>query len=187
MAGAERITIAQSPATCFASQQRINPNLISFKADRYAVFARGLDMEVRDHRPSISTIRRTGRLDTPSMPVSSSARPGRPPQPSWRSFAMRLQSGISRRRPVVQHAHLATAVAFDAQEPRRERTERLGQGLGRRGQRVGAVTAPVALWGRLEGHYGRSFSAATSRFIAGINASALRSLVRCAQSVEHHR
>ena len=59
MACAERITIAQSPATCFAGQQCINPNLISFKADRYAVFARGLDMEVRDHRPSISTIRRT--------------------------------------------------------------------------------------------------------------------------------
>ena len=88
MACAERITIAQSPATCFAGQQCINPNLISFKADRYAVFARGLDMEVRDHRPSISTIRRTGLLLTPSMPVSNSAFPARPPQPSWRIRAM---------------------------------------------------------------------------------------------------
>ena len=31
---------------------------------------------------AISTIRRTGRLLTPSMPVSSSTLPGRPPQPS---------------------------------------------------------------------------------------------------------
>ena len=35
----------------------------------------------------ITTIRRTGRLLTPSMPVSSSAFPARPPQPSWRIFA----------------------------------------------------------------------------------------------------
>ena len=84
MACAERITIAQSPATCFAGQQCINPNLISFKADRYAVFARGLDMEVRDHRPSISTIRRTGLLLTPSMPVSKFFSGGRPAQAAAR-------------------------------------------------------------------------------------------------------
>ena len=35
-----------------------------------------------------NTIRRTGRLDAPSMPVSSSAFPATPPQPSWR---MRLR------------------------------------------------------------------------------------------------
>jgi hypothetical protein len=28
-------------------------------------------------------MRRAGRLDAPSMPESSSARPGSPPQPSW--------------------------------------------------------------------------------------------------------
>jgi hypothetical protein len=31
---------------------------------------------------------------------------------------------------LIQHSHLAAAVALDAQEPRRERAERLGQGLG---------------------------------------------------------
>ena len=33
-------------------------------------------------RQSRNTIRRTGRLLTPSMPVSNSALPARPPQPS---------------------------------------------------------------------------------------------------------
>jgi hypothetical protein len=44
--------------------------------------------EWRRSQPLISTILRTGRLLAPSMPVSNSARPGRPPQPSWR---MRLR------------------------------------------------------------------------------------------------
>ena len=34
-------------------------------------------------QPSRSKIRRTGRLVTPSMPVSSSALPARPPHLSW--------------------------------------------------------------------------------------------------------
>jgi hypothetical protein len=39
-------------------------------------------------QPSRSTNYRTGRLEAPSMPVSSSAVPGSPPQPSWRIRAM---------------------------------------------------------------------------------------------------
>jgi hypothetical protein len=47
--------------------------------------------------PSRSTIRCTGRLLTPSMPVSSSAFPARPPQPSWRIILSRiLRIGMSR-------------------------------------------------------------------------------------------
>ena len=45
---------------------------------------------------------------------------------------------------LVQHAHLATAVALDAQEPRREGTERLGHGLGAGRQWLGAVAEPVS-------------------------------------------
>jgi len=45
--------------------------------------------------PSRSTIRRTGRLLAPSMPVSSSAFPGRPPQPSWRIRSMQSDKRIS--------------------------------------------------------------------------------------------
>ena len=37
---------------------------------------------------SINTIRRTGRLVTPSMPVSNSTLPARPPQASWRMRLM---------------------------------------------------------------------------------------------------
>ena len=44
---------------------------------------------------------------------------------------------------LVQHAHNAAPVVLDAQEPRLEGTERLGQGLSGRGQRVVAVAAPV--------------------------------------------
>ena len=47
MRGAVRINIAQIPDPHFAGQQRINPNLISFEADRYAVFVLCLDMNVR--------------------------------------------------------------------------------------------------------------------------------------------
>jgi hypothetical protein len=43
-----------------------------------------------------------------------------------------------------QHAILAAAVAGDPHEPRREGTERLGQGLGGRGQRLVAIAAPGA-------------------------------------------
>ena len=46
---------------------------------------------------SMSTIRRTGRLVTPSMPVSNSTLPARPPQPSWRMRLMISRSSISRR------------------------------------------------------------------------------------------
>jgi hypothetical protein len=42
-----------------------------------------------------STIRRTGRLLTPSMPVSSSTLPARPPQPSCRMRSMVSRISIS--------------------------------------------------------------------------------------------
>ena len=43
-------------------------------------------------------IRRTGRLLTPAMPVSSSAFPALPPQPSWRIRAMMSRKLRSRHR-----------------------------------------------------------------------------------------
>jgi hypothetical protein len=46
-----------------------------------------------------NAIRRTGRLDTPSMPVSSSAFPALPPQPSWR-----VRDGRTRIGAVYMHA-----------------------------------------------------------------------------------
>ena len=49
------------------------------------------------NQPSRSTIFRTGRLLTPSMPVSSSAFPARPPQPSWRILARMSRTGRARR------------------------------------------------------------------------------------------
>jgi hypothetical protein len=49
-------------------------------------------------QPARSTIRRTtGRLLTPSMPLTSSARPAPPPQPSWRIRAMMSRSGVADR------------------------------------------------------------------------------------------
>jgi hypothetical protein len=42
--------------------------------------------------PAASTIRRTGRLDTPSTPVRSSALAASPPQPSWRILARMSRS-----------------------------------------------------------------------------------------------
>jgi hypothetical protein len=47
MCRAVRINVTQLPAPHFTGQQRINPNLISFEADRYAVFVLCLDMNVR--------------------------------------------------------------------------------------------------------------------------------------------
>ena len=44
---------------------------------------------------------------------------------------------------LVDHAHLAAAVALDAQEPRREGAQRLAQGFLARRQGFGAVRAPV--------------------------------------------
>ena len=95
--------------------------------------------------PSRSTIRRTGRLLTPSMPVSSSAFPAQPaaavvahPGDDVAQAAV-PPPGVR----LVDHLHLAAAVALDAQEPRRERGERLAHGLGASGQRLGAVAAPV--------------------------------------------
>ena len=83
----------------------------------------GNGLDARKHHPPRSTMRRTGRLDTPSMPVSSSAFPASPPQPSWRIRAMMSRIGWAPLRGVrlADHLHLAAAVALDAQEPGRER------------------------------------------------------------------
>ncbi len=51
---------------------------------------------------------------------------------------------LPRENAVDEHAHLATALALDAQEPRREGPQRLGQRLRSRWQRVGAIAALVA-------------------------------------------
>jgi hypothetical protein len=48
---------------------------------------------------------------------------------------------------LVEHHHLAAAVALYAQEPGRERAEHLSQRRGGRRQRLGAVGAPVSLGG----------------------------------------
>jgi hypothetical protein len=101
-------------------------------------------------------MRHTGRLDTPSIPVSSSTLPAPPPQPSWRIRAIRTRSG---RVPaalasvrLIHQGRLAAAVALDAQEPRREGPERLVQGLGGRRQRFGAGGPPLARRDRPSGH-----------------------------------
>ena len=94
------------------------------------------------HPPS-STIRRTGRPDAPSIPVSSSTLPGRLPQPSWRMWARMSRKVQPRplRVGFVDDLHVATAVALNAQEPCRER-----------GERLSAVAAPVAHGHRAGGH-----------------------------------
>ncbi len=100
--------------------------------------------------------RRTGRLDAPSMPVSSSASVVRPPQLSWRMRARTVRSVWCRHFARVslcittfpQRSH------SNAQKPRREGCERLRQGLGRRGQRVGAIGPPVPRRPQHEGHVG---------------------------------
>jgi hypothetical protein len=96
--------------------------------------------------PPISTMHRIGRLETPSMPVSNSALPARPPQPSWRTRPMRTRSAMPRRCSnmcaSLEHAVRAAAVTADAQEPRRKRAHRLPERLLVRGQRIGAVASP---------------------------------------------
>jgi hypothetical protein len=57
---------------------------------------------------------------------------------------------------LVHQGRPAAAVAGDAQEPRRERPERLLQRLLRRGQRLGAVAAPVAFGRWPEAGHGRT-------------------------------
>ena len=53
-------------------------------------------LDARPPQSARSTIFRTGRLLTPSMPVSSSALAARPPQPSWRIRARKSRSGMAR-------------------------------------------------------------------------------------------
>jgi hypothetical protein len=65
-------------------------------------------LTARVAHPPRSTIRRTGRLDTPSVPVSSSAFAARPQR------HVAVPAGDA---DLIQHAHLAAAVALDAQEP----------------------------------------------------------------------
>jgi hypothetical protein len=72
-------------------------------------------------------MRRTGRDDTPSMPLINSILP-EPPQPSVarprEQRADRHAALPLRRVSFAQHAVLAAAVASDAQEPRRKGAQR---------------------------------------------------------------
>ena len=89
----------------------------------------------------ISTIRRIGRLLAASMPVSSSARPALPPQPSWRMwvriglFSAFLRSAEARLPPDAAPAVLAEAI--DQTKRLLERlTKRLRQATDARGDKV---------------------------------------------------
>ena len=97
---------------------------------------------------STVTMRRTGRLETPSMPVSSSALAGLPPQPSWHAgeeLAQRQGGARPVGIPLIEHGHLAAAVAFDPEEPGRERLH------GCRGASAGEGRGSVCERGRLQG------------------------------------
>ena len=144
------------PRPSFQSSMRAIMRVIS-GTEVTVVFSIGASDQAGAAQPS-NTIRRTGRLDTPSMPVSSSAFPARPPQPSWRIRAMMSRIGMAPRFDVrlVDHLHLAAAIALDAQEPGRERGERLVEGLGAGRQWVGAVAEPVSPGRAPDGHHARS-------------------------------
>src|ERR1700704_3377662 len=59
---------------------------------------------------------------------------------------------LPRRMRLGEHPLLAAPIAGDPHEPRRERPERLVEGLGASRQRVGAVAAPVPARDRPGGH-----------------------------------
>jgi hypothetical protein len=68
-----------------------------------------------DRQPARSTIRCTGRLLAPSAPVSSSAFPARPPQPSWRirsRMALAVAAPSTRGRALGGHRAPSVATAF---------------------------------------------------------------------------
>jgi hypothetical protein len=92
--------------------------------------------------------------DLPHPRCRSAAR--LPCPPATALVAHLAEDGAERHRAascrLVDHLHLAAAVAGDAQEPRRERPHRLPQRLGGRRQRVVTVAAPVALAHRPAGH-----------------------------------
>jgi hypothetical protein len=88
---AGRETVALHPLRGIPTHNRgrgvpASPQRIRCRSTRAASHGRWLIAAC--HQPSSSTIRRTGRLLAPSMPVSSSALPAIPPQLSWR---MRLR------------------------------------------------------------------------------------------------
>jgi hypothetical protein len=89
------------------------------------------------------------------MPVSSSARPAAAAVVSHAADEDPKQHGTPALAGVrlVEHGRLAAAVAFNSQEPAREGPEWQAQGLGSRGQRLGAVRPPVPPWRRGQCHY----------------------------------
>ena len=91
-----------------------------------------------------STMRRTGRLLTLSMPVSSSTFPARPPQPSCRMRSMMSRISIS---PCTKYCladqPLLAAAAIRSAGTTTGRRQRLVEGFRARRQRVVAVAAPV--------------------------------------------
>ena len=97
-------------------------------------------------QPSRSTMRRTGRLLTPSMPLASSARPA----PPTAAVVAHPGDDVAERHDAVlcgvrfvEHALLPAALTGDAQEPRRKRGEGFVESLSA-GQVVVAVGSPVA-------------------------------------------
>jgi hypothetical protein len=109
-------------------------------------------LDARKHHPPRNPIRRTGRLDTPSMPESGSAFPAGPPQPSWRILSRMSRLNMARCAECTSLTLLATPFAGDAHEPTRERSERLVHSLGAGREGIVAIAAPVPCGGGLAGH-----------------------------------
>jgi hypothetical protein len=71
-----------------SNSRRISVSMSLISSSSLCASSRRRAASARRHgQPASSTIRRTGRLDTSSMPVSSSTCPALPPQPSWRMRA----------------------------------------------------------------------------------------------------
>ena len=133
-------------------------------------------LDARPPQSARSTIFRTGRLLTPSTPVSSSALAAA--RRSHRGAYGRGNRGAARRADadvgavrLVNHGRLTAAVALDAEEPRWKGAQRFGQCLGRRRERIVAIAAPTPARDRSGSHSSRSFSAIW-RFISRNSASA---------------
>jgi hypothetical protein len=128
--------------------------------------------------PSISTIRRTGRLLAPSMPVSSST-----PCPAAAAVVAHAVDDVPDQHVasihvrLVEHAVLPAPIAGDSHEPLRKSTERLVQGFPAGRQRLGAIAAPVACRDRPGGH------SVARRTISRNSASAASPRRRCSSVV----
>ena len=102
----------------------------------------------------ISTIRRTGRLLAASMPVSNSARPALPPQPSWRIRSrMVAEPHVARRSRCVSLNIRSLPQRSQVMRMNHDgNAERLVEGFAAGRQRLVAVAAPVPFGDRSRGH-----------------------------------